>query len=171
MKIAAVAAALLALAACSGKPLESADNKAAQIDANEAKADAAIQTIVKVDGPGAVAPGVPISKPSPETTDPDALPVPMLGRWGLTVADCDVSNGAPRGLLTIAAKSLKFYDSTATIVSLDKPSQYAVTAGLSYADEGRKWTSVETLALVAGGTALVRTEQSPVHTLRYQRCR
>jgi len=170
MKIAAAAAALLALAACSSKPLESADNKTAEVDANEAKADAAIQNIVQVDGPGAVAPGVPVSKPSPELDDPDALPVPMRGRWGLTAADCDVSNGAPKGLMTIAPKTLKFYESTATVVSLAKASSYAVTAGLSFEGEGQKWTSAETLALVSGGTALMRTEQSPVHTFRYQRC-
>ena len=166
MKIAAAALMLTALAACSN----SSTQKNAHVAAKEEHAQAEIDKVVKTAGPNAVAPGVPVSKPSPEVTDPDALPSPMLGRWGLTAADCDISNAAPKGLMTIAVKSLKFYESTATVVSLDKASPYAVTAGLSFAGEGQTWTSVETLALVSGGTALVRTEQSPVKTYRYQRC-
>jgi len=170
MKASVTAFVLLALAAaCSPK---SADQKSVEVDHNEAKADAAIQNIVKVDGPAAVAPGVPISKLPATIRDPDALPLPLQGRWGLTAADCDVSVRAPKGLLVIAPKQLTFYEAKATIVSLDKATDYAVTAGLSFEDDNKKqWTSVETLALVTGGTALIRTEQSPVKTYRYQRCR
>jgi len=170
MRTAFVGAGLLALAACSGKAPESADNKAVQADADEAQADAAIENIVQVSGPNALPRGVPISKPSPTAGDPNALPPAFQGRWGLRASDCDVSVRAPEGLLVIQPKALKFYAFTATIDSLEKTSDYAVTAHVSWGKGDEKQTAVQTLSLATGDIALLRTEQSPVKTYRYQRC-
>jgi hypothetical protein len=170
MRTIVVSAGLLALAACSGKSVESADNKAAAADVNEAKADAAIENIVQVAGPNALPRGVPLSKPSPAASDPNALPPAFQGRWGLRAADCDYSVRAPEGLLVLQPKALKFYEFTAKIDSLAKTSDYAVTARLSWGKDDQQQIAVQTLSLVNGGTALLRTEQSPTKTYHYQRC-
>jgi hypothetical protein len=167
---AALICTLIALSACSGKAPESADNKAAITDTNEAKADAAIENIVQVSGPNALPPGVPVSKPSPTARDPNALPPQFQGRWGLRASDCDYSVRAPEGLLVIQPKALKFYRFAAKIDSLQKQSDYAVTAHLTWGPDDHQQNGVQKLSLATGGIILLRTEQSPAKTYRYQRC-
>ena len=114
--------------------------------------------------------GLPESKPSDVPVLAGHFPPAMLGRWGLVSADCDVSRGDAKGLLTIGPDTLKFYESTGTIAKLDAPSSYKVTAKLSFNGEGQTWQRVTTLELVMADTHLVRSEVNPTESYRYEKC-
>ncbi|TPG38624.1 hypothetical protein EAH79_16020 [Sphingomonas koreensis] len=134
------------------------------------KVSAEIDNTVAADGPNAVAPGLPLSTPTRAAVAAETLPTAFVGRWGLTPGDCDFSRSDAKGLLIVEPRSLRFYESTASIAALDKASPDDVTARLDFKGEGQTWQTTTRLALDAAGTALVRTEQSPPHIYRYSRC-
>ena len=94
----------------------------------------------------------------------------LFNGWGITPADCDFSRSDTKGLVTVFADKLSFYESTAKVASLSAVSQYKVIADLNYTGEGQAWRKRTTLELITAGTALLRTEQSPAATFRYERC-
>ena len=151
----------LALAGCSSDASE---------DAKEKAAAANIEAVVEQNEAQAAALGLPRSgTPSPAKAA-KTLPPAFLGRWGITPADCDFSRSDTKGLVTVFADKLSFYESTAKVASLSAVSQYKVIADLNYTGEGQAWRKRTTLELITAGTALLRTEQSPAATFRYERC-
>ncbi|MGK2911386.1 MAG: hypothetical protein ACSLE1_16540 [Sphingobium sp.] len=98
------------------------------------------------------------------------IPVAFRGRWGMNEADCDVSRADTKGLVTIDANSLKFYESMGRLKSIISASATEVKGNFAFSGEGQSWTKVMTLKLDKGGTTLVRIEQDPTGTYRHIKC-
>jgi hypothetical protein len=168
--IAAILAAALALAACGGggpvadeaenvTALPSIDNVAGgrngmpSADGAPPRGDAASPT-----------PGI-----STETDAAATIPAVLHGRWGLTPGDCTSTRGDAKGLLTVTADSLSFYESRAVPASNVETSANSISADFAFTGEGQNWTKFQALTL--DGDRLVRTESSPMASFTYARCR
>ena len=120
-------------------------------------------------------PGVP---PTASNTVPAAdpekvlsgIPMAFRGRWSMVEADCDVSRSDTKGLVTVDAESLKFYESVGRVKTIDVVSPVEVKATFAFSGEGQSWTKVMALKLDEGGTTLVRVEQDPSGTFRHKKC-
>ncbi|AUW57671.1 hypothetical protein C1T17_05685 [Sphingobium sp. SCG-1] len=111
---------------------------------------------------------------SPTTTESSGsesgLPTAFRGRWGMVRNDCDLSRSDTKGLVTVSASSLKFYESLGQLKSIDAVSPTEVKARFDFSGEGQNWTKTMTLKLENGGTTLVRIEQNPSATFRHEKC-
>ncbi|MFW2850924.1 hypothetical protein ACM61V_03215 [Sphingomonas sp. TX0543] len=109
---------------------------------------------------------LPTQAPSPI---PDKrIPVSFQGRWGLVPADCTTTNGDEKGLMTVTADRLSFYESRATITKLVAVSPTVLDATLAFSGEGQTWEEKTPLTLSENGTVLSRVADG--QTLRYTRC-
>ena len=110
-------------------------------------------------------------------TTPDelggALPAAMQGRWDINAADCTTTMGDDKGLLTIDADTLAFYESRATLETVRERSQTWIDAVFAFSGEGTTWQRRMTLELVDNGQALIRRDHgadAAPDPLRYDRC-
>jgi hypothetical protein len=110
----------------------------------------------------------PDASPTDAATAPGRLPAAFLGRWGLVPADCTSTRGDAKGLMTVEADRLTFYESRATIARVDTVSPTELKASLAFSGEGQEWTQETPLILEDNGNALTRTADG--QTLRYTRC-
>jgi hypothetical protein len=141
--------AALALAACGQPPAPSVANEGAA---------------ASVGGPSAPAPA-PSATPEPALT---TLPPAYRGRWGLVPADCEPGRDDAKGLVEITDRTLKFYESRATLTSV-RSERGALRVALAFSGEGQTWTTDESLRL--SDETLVRTPIEPASdVLRYMRC-
>ena len=164
--------ALLALAACdkAGDENITIDE---QVNAAEA-ANAEIEVLPPDDsangGPGNVlneADDSGSEQPSPPVT-PEASMIPgqYRGHWGMNAADCDQSRSDNKGLITIGEKSIRFYESTATLKE-QRPAIATSFSGLfGFTGEGQTWEKVMTFTRT--GDTLKRAEEDGSYT--YKRC-
>lgn len=161
---------IAALAACSGN--STADYaQGAKVPEGEAEAQAAIEQAVARNGAASTAvTGVPVSAPKETAARDRAFPREFQGYWGMTPDDCELANVVAEGRINIDADRIRFYESRARVTALHRNSPYAVTVDLRFEGEGRTWTRRGTLRLDGGGTALIRTEEAPPSSVRYQRC-
>ena len=97
-----------------------------------------------------------------------AIPGYLHGRWGLTPGDCTSTRGDAKGLLTITAERLEFYESRAVPAGNVKTSPDSFSADFAFTGEGMQWTRYQTLE--RQGDRLVRTESSPMASHTYARC-
>ena len=118
----------------------------------------------------------PANAASPPTRDTGAAPTPAAaipaafhGRWGLTPGDCTSTRGDAKGLLTISAGGLKFYESRAVPVGNAQSSADSFSADFAFTGEGMEWSKYQTLE--RRGDELVRTESRPMASFTYARCR
>ncbi|WBH16245.1 hypothetical protein [Sphingomonas radiodurans] len=109
---------------------------------------------------------VPTVEPSADTAG--RLPAAFLGRWGLVPADCTSTRGDNKGLMTVEADRLSFYESRATIAKLAIISPTELRATLAFTGEGQEWTQDTPLMLEHEGNVLTRFADG--QTLRYTRC-
>ncbi|MFM5917634.1 MAG: hypothetical protein ACKOOL_08890 [Novosphingobium sp.] len=153
----------LALAACS---------KSKEPDA--VKTDPAL-----AEASGQIATDSPPSEPSTSATGSGAdqaeksIPMAMRGRWGLVAADCTTARGDEKGLMTIDATSIRFYESIAKLDHVDQRSETALKANWAYSGEGMDWKRDMTLALQPGGKVLIKQEfgeDAPAGPYKYTRC-
>ncbi len=158
--ITAAALASLMLGACSkGK-------EAAPIKTDPALAQASEQ---------AANPG-PTAGPSADASAAAAeksIPTAMRGRWGLVAADCTSTKGDTKGLMTIDAGSIRFYESVAKLAKVDQRSETALKASYAFSGEGMEWQRDMTLALQPGGKVLIKQEfgeDAPAGPYKYARC-
>lgn len=114
-----------------------------------------------------VAPGVPAEADSERQS---GIPVAFRGRWGMTSADCDLSRSDTKGLVTVSANELKFYESLGRLKQITQVSPTEVKARFDFSGEGQNWTKDMTLKLDQGGTILIRVEQDPAGTYRHEKC-
>lgn len=156
-------AALLSLAACGDGGQPPANDTIAVPD----------NAIVTLPAP----PETPGPAPSPSTSaSPDSgtgIPVALHGRWGLVPADCTSTRGDNKGLLTINATTLRFYESVATLGKVTERAAGRIVAEFAMTGEGQEWTRRMTLDTADGGKTLVRREQGAdamPDPLRYQKC-
>ena len=151
--------AMLTIVACGGRDpvAEEANNTAGLPVINDAVPDAI---------------GAPPAKAPTATGQPAAaaaIPAKLHGRWGLTPMDCTSTRGDAKGLLTIGADDLKFYESRAVPGPNAQTSTDSISGDFHFTGEGQTWTRFESLALQ--GDELVRTESNPMASFTYARCK
>ena len=98
------------------------------------------------------------------------IPESMRGRWGLVPADCTSTKGDNKGLLTVGADTLSFYESRAKLGRMVASSPEKLTAEFAFTGEGQNWTRTETLSLTNSSNTLVREDDELPQPLRYSRC-
>ena len=106
------------------------------------------------------------------TADP-SIPGAIQGRWGLVAADCTSTRGDAKGLLTIDATTLKFYESRGTLGEIADRSDTRLAAKFAFSGEGMTWSRDVTLDVQDGGKTLVRTESgvdAEPGPFTYRRC-
>jgi hypothetical protein len=163
----------LLLAACGGGQGSSGSNSSSGEDSSGgAVATSGAQSATNpenlMDDPNNAS--VPLEQPRPAPTPLSAIPQPYQGRWGLVAADCDPARADNKGLMTVAADKLGFYESRATPKQVRQVGGNQIQADLDYSGEGQTWSRVATLTLEEGGRVLVREEAGETPLLRYQRC-
>jgi len=152
-------AALLVLAACDN------GTQGADVTAEEAaaKGDLAANS--------SVAPTA-----SPSATDPSTateIPDTLRGRWGLVPGDCTSTRGDAKGLLTITADKLRFYESVGTLGAVKEAGERQIRAAFDFTGEGMAWQREVLLELEDGDATLVRHEYGPdaaPEPFRYAKC-
>ena len=94
------------------------------------------------------------------------IPDQYRGRWGMVAADCTSTRGDAKGLITIGDKSIRFYESTATLKE-QRPAIATSFSGLfGFTGEGQTWQEVMTFTRT--GDTLKRAEDEGTFT--YKRC-
>ena len=148
-KILIAGAAVLALAACSkGR------------DPAAVKTDPALAATVQSEAVAASGPAGEPTPPSEASSDlaEKTIPAALRGRWGLVAADCTSIRGDAKGLMTIGADSLRYYESVAKLSKVTERSATSLAAGFAFSGEGMEWQRDMTLKLQDGGKALVKQE-------------
>lgn len=147
--------AMLALAACDG------GTQSAQTDAEEARAE------------GNVVGGGAVSAPNAPPAETDGIPAALQGRWGLVAADCEPGRADAKGLLTITADKLEFYESVGELDDIREVADDRIHASFDFTGEGMEWERTMALELQETGAALVRREfgaDAAPGSLRYVKC-
>ena len=124
---------------------------------------------INVQAPSAA--GEPHADTKPATAAPAAqavLPAAMIGRWGLTPADCERGRADAKGLMTISATDLRFYESRAVPGGDVQTSPQIVSGNFHFTGEGQTWTRYE--AIKVDGQKLIRTESNPTASFTYAKC-
>src|SRR5687768_3461346 len=67
------------------------------------------------------------------------IPAAMHGRWSLTPGDCTSTRGDAKGLLTITATELRFYESRAVPVGDVDTSADSISGDFAFTGEGMEW--------------------------------
>ena len=123
-----------------------------------------------------VAPGTEAATTSPEptaTTPPTEIPAAIRGRWGLTSADCEPGRDDAKGLLTITADQLEFYESVGELDDIREVTDDRIHASFDFTGEGMEWEREMALELQETGAALVRREfgaDAAPGSFRYVKC-
>lgn len=112
------------------------------------------------------------STPAPaqraEAAPTTTIPAALLGRWGLTPADCTSALGDAKGLLIVSPGELRFYESRAVPGANVQADPNSVSGHFHFTGEGQAWTRYE--ALKANHQKLVRTESNPPASFTYAKC-
>jgi len=102
----------------------------------------------------------------PDTPEASMIPGQYRGRWGMNAADCDQGRSDAKGLITIGERTIRFYESTATLKER-RPAIATSFAGLfAFTGEGQSWQKV--LTFTRTGDMLKRAEEEGTFT--YRRC-
>jgi hypothetical protein len=115
--------------------------------------------------------GEPHVETQPARTLPNSaslFPAALQGRWGLTPADCTPGRSDAKGLLTITAGDLRFYESRAVPAADVTTDQMSAAGTFAYTGEGQSWTKYEALKVDRG--RLTRTETKPSASFTYAKC-
>jgi hypothetical protein len=96
------------------------------------------------------------------------IPASFQGRWALSPADCTSTRGDNKGLLTVAADKLTFYEARAIPAGSLKQTKDSVSGDFNFTGEGQTWKRYQVLELQ--NSKLVRTESSPMASYTYARC-
>lgn len=97
-----------------------------------------------------------------------SIPAAFQGRWGLTPADCVASRSDTKGLLVVAADSMRFYEAQAKPTGELRLTSKSVSGSFAFTGEGEKWTKHQVLELK--DHKLVRTDSDPMASYTYARC-
>lgn len=173
---------LLLLAACSGGAKDGRDEQSGAGD-NAAKT-APMDPEAAPAAPAAAQESVPDYVADPAVKPPAqpdsgigqgdaAIPVALQGRWGLVAADCTSTKGDAKGLLTIGAGDLRFYESQGILAHIRERSATRLVADYKFSGEGEDWDRLMQLTVQDGGRTLVRRdygEGAAPEPMRYSRC-
>ncbi|MDO6584000.1 hypothetical protein Q4543_00570 [Salipiger sp. 1_MG-2023] len=100
----------------------------------------------------------------------NVIPAEMRGRWGITRADCDVTQGDGSGAMLVSSEMLGFPESHARLATSDTATPQRISASYAVSDEGER---AMTLSLSGDGQTLTRIETDPDAepvSNRYRRC-
>ena len=97
-----------------------------------------------------------------------AIPAAMQGRWGLNPADCMRGRADAKGLMTVSADELRFYESRAVPGDDVQTSPQIVSGNFHFTGEGQSWTRYE--AIKVDREKLIRTESNPTASFTYAKC-
>lgn len=175
-----VVAAALLLAAC-GSSGDQGDNRseeettAAPIEQTPANLYAdPNNTVVPLDPPGNAA--APAASPTASASPIAAIPAPFRGRWGIGMADCDPARDDTKGLMTVGADTLRFWEARATLADARMEGASTLVANLSFTGEGQNWREATRMVLQDDGRTLIRDSAGDGQgggqggTTRYTRC-
>jgi hypothetical protein len=151
--------ALLAVASCGGR--DPVDDKAA------AKTTGLPDVNIPAPSPTGEPRG-PTSPAKPEPAPAASIPAALQGRWGLTPADCMPGRSDAKGLLTITAADLQFYESRAVPAGNVNTDANSISGDFAFSGEGQSWTKYEALKVEKG--RLTRTETKPAASFSYAKC-
>jgi hypothetical protein len=117
----------------------------------------------------------PVPSPPPDTGTPAPtdLPAVMRGRWGLVAADCDPARDDAKGLLTITADKLEFYESVGTLDTIMEADPTRIRAAFDFEGEGMTWQREVVLDVQDNGATLIRREygeDAAPGPFRYAKC-
>jgi hypothetical protein len=105
------------------------------------------------------------------------IPAAFHGRWGMVPADCTSTRGDAKGLMVIAADSIRFFESVARPAALTLVGDRRIDGNYSATGEGQSWTLLQQLSLSADGKTMTRivdegdSAPSPGgNRFTYQRC-
>src|SRR5690606_41044940 len=97
----------------------------------------------------------------------------LQGRWGLAPADCTSTLGDAKGLLTITANRLEFYESVGTLDTITQAGPNRVRASFDFEGEGMTWERELVLEVEDDGATLIRREygaDAAPEPFRYTKC-
>ena len=146
-------AILGALAACDGSP-ETEQTPAPDVDET-------------------AAPGSPDTSTASPTPAASAIPAVIQGRWGLSPADCEPGRDDAKGLLTVTADKLDFYESVGTLDDVKELGESRIRAEFDFVGEGQEWQRDVALDAREEGTMLIRREDgvdAAPGEFRYTKC-
>ncbi len=141
---------LAALAACDSNPPETGD-------ATETPVPAPAEAVV----------------PPMQSPVAGAIPAAIQGRWGMVAADCEPGRSDAKGLLTITADKLEFYESVGTLDEIEEIADARIRAEFDFTGEGMTWNRDVVLEVLDGGRTLIRQEygdDAVPDPFRYSRC-
>lgn len=150
---------LLTLAACDSATPDSGED--AGVATEEATATAE---------PLPTSTATPVPTASPAVT---TIPPAIQGRWGLVAADCEPGRDDAKGLLTISATKLQFYESVGTLATITEASDTRIRATFDFTGEGMTWQRDEVLDVQDAGKTLIRREygdDAAPGPFRYTKC-
>lgn len=165
---------MMVLAACSG----GTEDKAATIPEDTVSGSSAPETPPPALADHSTYTPDPAMK-APAAIEPDigtgdrAIPATIRGRWGLVAADCTSTKGDAKGLLTIDAANLRFYESHGQLARIRERSDDHLVADYKFTGEGMEWDRLMRLGVEDGGKTLLRRdwgEGADAVPLRYIRC-
>ena len=171
-KFAIPALLALALAACQ-QPANDTDIAIDNaVNAAEA-ANAEIETLPPSDAGGAPLPTGNAGAPTEEAEDDSenspstaVIPAQYRGRWGINAADCDPRRSDNKGLMTVRANDIRFYESTASLQEQRPAIATSFSGTYSFIGEGQSWERVVTLTRT--GNTLKRADSEG--SFSYIRC-
>jgi hypothetical protein len=159
---------LLSAVACSkNQPVNEDAENATGIDQVVAEANATAEAVHNEADDTPPAPVTNQQAPEIAPPTPGALiPAQYQGRWGMVPADCTSTKGDAKGLITVGDTSIKFYESTATLME-QRPAKATSFSGVfAFTGEGERWQKVMTLT--RSGNSLERADKEGSFT--YKRC-
>ncbi|HYI42180.1 MAG TPA: hypothetical protein VD768_00960 [Sphingomicrobium sp.] len=115
----------------------------------------------------------PQAAPAPSATLPQqgaaaTFPAALHGRWGLVPADCTSTRGDAKGLVTITADKVRFYESSAKPAKIVERTNRVIRGEFDFAGEGMEWTNYMTWSVT--GDRLTRVDSEEDSRLVYTRC-
>jgi hypothetical protein len=152
--------ALVALAACDG------GTQGADTTTEEATAEGNIV------GNSSVGPA-PSASADVETPAARDIPLAIRGRWGLVPGDCTSTRGDAKGLMTITADKLAFYESVGTLDTIMEAAPTRIRASFDFEGEGMTWQREVVLDVQDDGATLIRREygaDAAPGPFRYAKC-
>jgi hypothetical protein len=116
-----------------------------------------------------------VTEPAPPSAEDGAdepaaktIPAALHGRWGLVPGDCTSTRGDDKGLVTISADQIRFYESVARPAKITERSDTRIRGEFGFAGEGMEWTNH--MIWSAAGDKLTRVDSEEELRLVYTRC-
>lgn len=101
------------------------------------------------------------------------IPEVLRGRWGLVPGDCTSTKGDAKGLMTVSADKLEFYESVASLGPIKEIDANGISAAYQFSGEGQSWILDVAMSTPDGGKTLIREDTGPEAQpgpLTYKKC-